>query len=44
MSTLKDLDLNSRERNFKIDKRVFAERMRQDYMFDVLEELQLLHD
>ena len=44
MSSVKQQESNIRYRNFKIDKQVFAERLKQDYMSDVLKELDHLKD
>lgn len=41
-NTIKAMDSDSRRRNFQIDKSMFAERLKQDHMFDVTKELETL--
>ena len=41
-NALKAMDFDSRRRNFKIDKSMFAERLKQDHMSEVVKELENL--
>ena len=44
MHTIENMDSNSRRRNFHIDKGMFVERLKQDHMFEVVDELKTISD
>lgn len=44
MNKMGTIDGNTRRRNFHIDKGIFNERLKQDHMFEVVDELMTLRD